>query len=148
MYRLLVTKSLVPIRMSYPPPVVLALVAELIESWCILVYYTPGFLKNLPGLKSILKEPSGLVANLQPAIFTPCAHTICDDSRARKSVRDGGLGYKGGITTFEGMVELLVECNEAEERERARNGNGKQNGKSIGEKVKEVVVPRPEPVAA
>lgn len=42
----------------------------------------------------------------------------------------------------------MVECNEAEERERARNGNGKQNGKSIGEKVKEVVVPRPEPVAA
>ena len=67
---------------------------------------------------------------MQPAVFSPTSHTICDDSRARRSVEDGGLGYTSGCESFEALVELVVECNEYDEEERLLQGevNGTVNG--------------------
>ncbi|KAM7219185.1 hypothetical protein V8F06_005482 [Rhypophila decipiens] len=154
MYTLMSTISIIkPFEFTYPPPVILFIFAEMIEAWCTLLYYTPGFIRNLPVLNKILIEPTNLLTNLQPAIFTPTSHTICDDSRARRSVADGGLGYKSGIeSSLEGMVELMIESNEHEERElrKLQEGNGSAIGKEKGikEKIEEVVLPRPEPVGA
>ena len=36
-------------------------------------------------------------------------HAIFDDSRARLSPEEGGLGYKGGWTTVQGLYKTVVE---------------------------------------
>ncbi|KAK3694047.1 hypothetical protein B0T22DRAFT_352943, partial [Podospora appendiculata] len=83
---------------AYPPPVLMLMLAHAIETYCLTLAYLP-FLKTVFGLK----EPAGLIENMQPSIFTVCSATIAVDAAARASVEDGGLGYRGGCTTPEGM---------------------------------------------
>jgi len=117
-----------PMGEVYPPPVVMLLVAQAIEAWSLL-------LDRLPFLTSVFgwKEPSGDLAQLQPAVFTASAFMICDDSAARRSVEKGGLGYRRGCNTLEGICMQVLEWNREQEEE-ARGGK-KSGSVSVSEKV-------------
>jgi hypothetical protein len=52
-----------------------------------------------------LKEPTGQISMLQPStVVSSSVFQFADDGPARKSVEDGGLGYRGVCTTLDGMV--------------------------------------------
>ncbi|EKM75813.1 hypothetical protein AGABI1DRAFT_63993 [Agaricus bisporus var. burnettii JB137-S8] len=70
-------------------------------------YYTlPSF------FFTILRFPriTGNLVNLQPSIYSLTQlHVIFDDSRARLSPEEGGLGYRGAWTTLEGAHKTVEE---------------------------------------
>ncbi|KAL1839146.1 hypothetical protein VTJ49DRAFT_1842 [Mycothermus thermophilus] len=126
--------AVTPYRCIQVQPVPLLLIAHAIEAWCIFVARLPaGVRRALP----FLREPKGELHLLQPPVFTVSTHAIVDDSAARKSVTEGGIGYTPGCTTLEGVCEELFEWNleyegkEVEEGEvwktehRAENGHAK-----------------------
>lgn len=84
------------------PPTPMFLLANLIE-----IYYTlPSFF--FTHLK--LPRLSGTLVNLQPSLFSLTqVHLIFDDSRARLSPEEGGLGYVGGWTTLEALHKTVAE---------------------------------------
>lgn len=48
------------------------------------------------------------VVNLQPSLFgLTMVHLVFDDSRARLPPEEGGLGYRGALSTIEGMCRLV-----------------------------------------
>lgn len=52
------------------------------------------------------------IAQLQPTLFSvSTCHVVADDGHARKSVEEGGLGYKGICTTLEGMCMQVRDWN-------------------------------------
>ena len=74
---------------------------------------------------------------LQPGLWSICTHLIADYRTldAGKSVAEGGLGYRGVLTTRKGLVGVMVEWN----REIARSEAGGKDefegfGKQEGEK--------------
>ncbi|KAK3329704.1 hypothetical protein B0H66DRAFT_35167 [Apodospora peruviana] len=137
LYRALDQLAVTPLKITLPPPVMMLLFAHAIEAWSLLLAYLPVLTKEFGW-----KEPAGLISNLQPAIFTPTAHTIADDSAARRSVEDGGLGYRGVCDTLEGMCDLIVDWNEREER------NGGSDKTKAAKGAVAAVLPTPEPVGA
>ncbi|KAK4152450.1 hypothetical protein C8A00DRAFT_44504 [Chaetomidium leptoderma] len=98
--------SVTPVRVARVQPLLLFLLAHVIEAWCLLLARLP-FLTTVLGLR----EPSGPIHMLQPSVFTISIHTIVDDSAAKKSVAEGGFGYQGGCTTIEGVCEAIMEWN-------------------------------------
>ncbi|KAB5580859.1 hypothetical protein GE09DRAFT_454622 [Coniochaeta sp. 2T2.1] len=92
-----------PVSMAFPPPVVPLMVAHLVEAWCLL-------LARWPFLTDVLafREPVPPLLWLQPSVFTASSHSIVNDSAARRSVEEGGLGYGGVCTTLEGFCELML----------------------------------------
>lgn len=58
-----------------------------------------------------LKEPTGDLQSLQPSIFTAVEYMITLDDQARKSVEEGGFGYRGGTNTLEGICEMIRDWN-------------------------------------
>lgn len=67
------------------------------------------FVESSP-LPTFLPSLNAVIINLQPALFSLVnVHAIFDDSRARLSPEEGGLGYKGGWTTQEGLAKLVEE---------------------------------------
>lgn len=108
---MIATLSVMPLTQTYPPPVLMLILAYAIEGWANLII-------NYPVLTKVFgwKEPSGDLAMLQPAVFTVSAYTICDDSRARKSVEEGGIGYTGVTDTLTGFCEQMAVWNERVEK--------------------------------
>ncbi|KAL2146862.1 hypothetical protein VTI28DRAFT_1965 [Corynascus sepedonium] len=102
--------SATPTRALPQQPVALLLVAHAIEAWCLLLTRLP-FLTSLFGLR----EPAGPIHMLQPSVFSVSIHTVVDDSAARKSVAEGGIGYSGGCTTIEGVCQQILEWNREQE---------------------------------
>jgi hypothetical protein len=98
--------STTPITVTPQSPVVLFILATAIEAWCIILARLP-FLTTWFGLR----EPSGPIHMLQPAVFAISIHTLVDDSAARRSVAEGGIGYRAGCTTMEGVCEQILEWN-------------------------------------
>ncbi|KAJ4400707.1 hypothetical protein N0V85_005693, partial [Neurospora sp. IMI 360204] len=105
---------------TYPPPLLMLILAYAIEGWANLII-------NFPVLTKLFgwKEPTGDLATLQPAVFTVSAYTICDDSRARKSVEEGGIGYRGVTDTLHGFCEQMAVWNERVARGEAGPLKGK-----------------------
>ncbi|KAH8101919.1 NAD(P)-binding protein [Cristinia sonorae] len=61
-------------------------------------------------LSAFVPRMSGELVFLQPSMFALTqVHLVFDDSRARKAPEEGGLGYKGPITTLEGTCKTVVE---------------------------------------
>jgi hypothetical protein len=61
----------------------------------------------------ILPELNGDLKIVQPALFSvSAANLIGTDAAARKPVQEGGLGYKGGNTTLEGMCMQMKIWND------------------------------------
>lgn len=102
-YRLLSTLSKSPVNFPRVAPVPFLLLSHVLECYAILQH------KYLPWL---LPRITGDMAQLQPALFSiSSVHTIGDDSRARKSPAQGGLGYATPLTTLDGMAKQLEEWN-------------------------------------
>ncbi|KAF7289853.1 3-beta hydroxysteroid dehydrogenase isomerase family [Mycena indigotica] len=84
-------------------PTLMILMSHIIEGYYLLCKSSAFFAKLLPSL-------SGDMVNLQPSLFNLVnVHLIFDDSRARLPPEKGGLGYKGGWTTFEGLHKTVDE---------------------------------------
>lgn len=68
-------------------------------------------LARFPFLRTVLPELTGEVKHLKPGIFSICTHLVASNEVASRSVSDGGLGYRGVLTTLEGMTQEVVEWN-------------------------------------
>lgn len=87
------------------------LLLSIMVEWYILLPY------RLLTLKRILPELKGDIKTLQPGIFSICTHLVASDAEARKLVSEGGLGYKGNVTSLEGVVTEILEWNKEHSRE-------------------------------
>jgi nucleoside-diphosphate-sugar epimerase len=113
-----------PVKILYPPPVLMLLMAAAIETWCTVV-------RRL-GLKW---EPEPPLYFLQPACFDAAICSIIDDADARKRPAEGGIGYRGAFTTMEGVCQQIADWN---------RGLAKQGGEVEQKGVLEAI---PEPMA-
>ncbi|KAK3394656.1 hypothetical protein B0H63DRAFT_517761 [Podospora didyma] len=75
--------------------------------------------------------------------FNVCMHTVIDDSKARRSIKDGGIAYRGVCTTLDGVCEQVVDRN----RYDAGKPEG-TNGNSITDKAAKMAGLGSVPVAA
>jgi hypothetical protein len=87
------------------PPVLCLLLAYAIEWYNLLPYRLPRWLRY-----AIPRIP-GDIKYLQPGLFSICTHLVASDTEARKPVEDGGLGYRGVLTTLQGMTLEVLEWN-------------------------------------
>lgn len=101
--RITVAKN--PPVIQYPPPVLLLVLAQLVEWYCVLLW-------RFPFLNRVFSEPGFPLYWLQPACFSASINLIIDDSAARRSPEQGGLGYKPLCTTMEGMCMQVHNWNE------------------------------------
>ncbi|KAL2270173.1 hypothetical protein VTJ83DRAFT_2357 [Remersonia thermophila] len=107
-FRALEQLSATPFHVVVAPTVPLLLMAHAVEAWCLLAARLPARLaRALP----FLREPEGELRLLQPSVFTVSTHAVVDDSAARRSVAEGGIGYAPGCTTLEGVCEQLLRWN-------------------------------------
>lgn len=101
-YLLLTTLSKTPTHFTIVPAIPLFLFSYLVEWYSLLQH---RYLSFLPPIR-------GSLVQLQPALFAVSnPHTIADDSRARLRTEQGGLGYRGVITTLDGMCKEVEEWN-------------------------------------
>ncbi|KAK3984824.1 hypothetical protein QBC44DRAFT_300501 [Cladorrhinum sp. PSN332] len=96
-----------PIKLGHLPPVMMHAIAHILEPWSLLLARFPFLTKRLGW-----KEPSGPINQMQPATLAVTIHSIVDDSKARKSVEEGGIGYRAAVDTLEGFVTQIMEWNE------------------------------------
>ncbi|KAL1866714.1 hypothetical protein Daus18300_006658 [Diaporthe australafricana] len=113
LYALISKLAVTPFRLVSIPPMPLVLLSYLVEFYTLLPYRLPRSLARL------MPPLSGDVKHLQPALFSICTHLVADNADASKAVSEGGLGYRGVLTTLEGMCQELVEWN-LEQEEHAR----------------------------
>lgn len=90
---------------TYPPPLLLLIIAYCIETWSVVV-------NRFPILQRFLAEPKGDISLLQPGTFVSASNSIVDDSAARKSPEEGGIGYRAACTTLEGVCLQVVGWND------------------------------------
>ncbi|KAL2161535.1 hypothetical protein VTH06DRAFT_8097 [Thermothelomyces fergusii] len=110
LYRAAEQLSATPVRTLPQQPLAMLLVAYAIEAWCLLIARFPSLAARFG-----LREPSGPIHVLQPAVFGISIHSVVDDSAARKSVAEGGIGYRPAYTTIEGVCQQLLEWNREHE---------------------------------
>ncbi|KAJ7207206.1 NAD(P)-binding protein [Mycena pura] len=84
-------------------PTMMILISHLIEWYYLARALGYRLARTLPPLP-------GDIVNLQPSLFNLVnVHLIFDDSRARAPPENGGLGYRGAWTTFEGLHKTVAE---------------------------------------
>lgn len=123
MYAAATELSATPVSVTVTAPLPLLVLAHLTEAWCLLLARFP-FLTSWFGCR----EPSGPVHLLQPSVFSVSIHTVVDDSRARRSVAEGGIGYESGCATLEGICEEILEWNREHQGSKAVSGHGPDGG--------------------
>lgn len=129
-YTIMEAASSTAFKADHPPPVLMLLLAYLVEAYSLL-------LVRVPWLRRLMAEPGELVGMLQPAIVSSALTTIVDDSAARRPPEEGGLGYEAACTTLEGMCSQMVDWNEwAAEKDikvssklEERSNDGRRGGK-------------------
>ena len=104
LWQLLETLSETPFRTIPIPPVIILLITYLIEAYRLALIRTPI-------LGYILPTMTGDVRHLQPALFSVSTHLVASNETASRPVKEGGIGYKGLITTMEGMAQEVLEWN-------------------------------------
>lgn len=104
-------------------PLMMLCIAHFVEAWNGFATITGGF----------LPEFTGYMGLMQPAVFVTSAHCVSDDSRARKSVEEGGIGYKGIHDTLEGLCRQILEFNEETEGGKAREA---EKAKAVADQPK------------
>lgn len=112
-YKVIYTLNTTPFRLLTLPPVPMLLLAYAVEFYNLLPARIPLLSKVLPGLP-------GDVGYLEPGLFSICTHLYANIDEACKPVEHGGLGYKGVITTLDGMCQELNDWN----REQAEHAKG------------------------
>jgi len=56
----------------------------------------------------VLSDITEDIVNLQPSLFDLASiHLKMDDSRARLSLEEGGIGYQASWTTLQGVCQLV-----------------------------------------
>lgn len=78
--------------------------SHLLEWYSLLPFRAPLLARLLPKLK-------GDIRYLKPGLFSICTHLVGSNAEVSKPVAEGGLGYKGVLTTLEGMVLEVLEWN-------------------------------------
>lgn len=101
-----------PFRAFAIPPLPMLLLSYAFEFYNLFPVRHPELAKYLP------KLPGDMVY-LEPGLFSICTHLVGNMDQARKPVDQGGLGYRGVLTTLEGMCQELLEWNR-EQEEHAR----------------------------
>ncbi|KAI1775669.1 NAD(P)-binding protein [Hypoxylon cercidicola] len=92
-----------PIKVVYLPPGWMLAFAHVVE-WADLA-------SRLPVLERIVPRPKGDLAVLQPPVFSASTHYLASDAAARRSVDEGGIGYRHVHNTMEGMCQQVLEWN-------------------------------------
>lgn len=110
-YLLLPTLAKTPVKFPTVNPAPLFAFSYFVELYAVVQHC---FLPWLPRV-------TGDLAQLQPALWAvSTVHTVADDSRARKSPEEGGLGYRAPITTLDGMCKEVYEWNRNLEKNAVR----------------------------
>lgn len=104
MYHAMNNLVLTPFRLVRVPPVPMLLLSYAIEFYNLLPARVPALQKVLPRL------PGGS-AHLQPGLFSICTHLLTDMREAQRPVAEGGLGYRGVVSTVEGMCQEILDWN-------------------------------------
>ncbi|EGR50975.1 uncharacterized protein TRIREDRAFT_57647 [Trichoderma reesei QM6a] len=113
-YRILDVASTTGLRVSYPPPVLMLLVCYVVEWYALVV-------NLVPALQRWVSEPGEPLRWVQPGVFATGLNCLVDDGEARRGVEEGGIGYRGGCLTVEGMCDEVRGWNELV-GERGRDG--------------------------
>lgn len=114
LYGLLSKLAATPFRLVSLPPVPFVLVSYLVEFYTLLPYRLPR------GLARFVPQLRGDIKHLQPGLFSICTHLVADNADSGMPVGEGGLGYRGVLTTLEGMCQELVDWNREQEEHAAR----------------------------
>lgn len=96
--------SITPFRTVPLQPILMLLVSYVVETYCLLRLRFPVLCRVLPTIQ-------GDIRHLRPALFSVATHLYANNEAAAKPVIHGGLGYKGVITTLEGMCQEVLEWN-------------------------------------
>ncbi|KAK4140046.1 uncharacterized protein C8A04DRAFT_32464 [Dichotomopilus funicola] len=104
MHHLISTLSITPFRTTSLPPVLMLLLSYPIE-WYIVAR------ARYPLLGKVLPEITGDIKHIQPGIFSICTHLVASNEAAERPVGEGGLGFRGVMTTLEGMAMEVLEWN-------------------------------------
>ncbi|TBU47054.1 NAD(P)-binding protein [Dichomitus squalens] len=84
--------------------------ATLIEAYYLARHAILRFPPPFSALAKLVPALGGDIVYLQPSMWSLTqVHLIFDDSRARASPAQGGLGYDGHVTTLQGMCKVVVE---------------------------------------
>lgn len=125
-------------------PVVLMLaLAHIIEAYYVLRLIHPTISWIFPQIKVLTLSRhccfltrfimQGEMALLQPSLFSLTQiHLIFDDSRARKSPKEGGLGFKAPYTSMDGLCKLVIEWKNEGKREEETRVAGERFDFSFG----------------
>ncbi|KAJ7598597.1 NAD-P-binding protein [Mycena floridula] len=98
------------LKFRFISPTLLMILGYIVEAYCLARYYIGA--SRFAFLKLLMPPPPGDLINLQPATFQTCFHIFTDDSRARLSPEQGGLGYKAPYTTLAGLYKTWRELAE------------------------------------
>ncbi len=91
-------------------PTAMLILAFLIEAYYLARHALLRARPPISWLARLVPALGGDIMFLQPSMWSLTqVHLIFDDSRARKSAEEGGLGYNGHVTTLQGMCKTLVE---------------------------------------
>lgn len=104
LYFLMTNFAVTPSRRIHLQPAPLLLPAYLLE------WYSIARVK-FPLLGKIMPPLSGDVKHLKPALFSITTHLYATNEAAGRPVKDGGIGYKGVMTSLEGMTQEIIEWN-------------------------------------
>lgn len=104
LYLALKTLSINAIVVVHLQPVIILILAHLLEWYSLLPY-------NLPFLKAVLPELKGDVRYLKPGLISICTHLVGTNAEISKPLDEGGLGYKGVLTTLDGTALEILEWN-------------------------------------
>ncbi|KAJ9143201.1 hypothetical protein NKR19_g6972 [Coniochaeta hoffmannii] len=66
---------------------------------------------RLPPVLLLLPSLSGDIRHLKPALFSITTHLVATNEAASRPVEQGGLGYRGVLTSLQGMVQEVVDWN-------------------------------------
>ncbi|KAI6084792.1 NAD(P)-binding protein [Hypoxylon rubiginosum] len=91
------------IRLVYLQPGLMLALAYVVE-WIDLA-------SRLPVLEWIVPRPRGDLAVLKPAVFSASMHYLASDAAARRSVDEGGIGFRHVHNTMEGICQQVLEWN-------------------------------------
>ncbi|RAH82113.1 NAD(P)-binding protein [Aspergillus japonicus CBS 114.51] len=125
LYLLLTTLAKTPVKFPRVPAIPFFLLSYLVEWYALLQHlYLPWLLPPVPSD----------LAQLQPGLFAISnVHVIADDSRARRSPAQGGLGYAPPIGTLYGMCKQLEDWNRRADVKAAAEAAAKKGMVSVSE---------------
>jgi hypothetical protein len=122
-YLLIGVLAVTPFRAVAVQPVVMLLLSYLIDAYCLALLHYPALRRVLPVITHDIKH-------VRPPLFSVAGQLWCDNEDASKPVARGGLGYRGVMTTLEGLCMELLEWNE-EHRDMTK-GERKRYTSSVG----------------